>query len=555
MNLEQLAKQEAIKQGFTGDVRLVETSDKPHFHGQINTEGMDKIEIGHNPEYEKKRKGKSQVVVTDITKHEVNHRGCRGYKGCPRTLELHAESFMEPMSEVLSDPMADVHYVANTLEDSILHADLGAGNKLDGIALFLEDVGDCAGMYTSFYQAHTMLNMFLWGNKKQKRLVQKYYTRDKEKRKKILEVFNNFVQKTGLKRLQRDKTRMRAFLNDENNWKNVATVYAQEFGKLMEPNYAMALPNHSGSGTKGNPKPDKKEGNEFDKKMYEEDFKRQRAQKAHYSGQKIPRWMDSFQALDLLYQSFARKIDIKVESYTEALKYPAAWDGRRKFTERDNLKHTVFGFDDKGKVELQKKREPIYITAAYKKRPKGFPEARFCVLDTSGSMKEAIDGNGVGRTNVIPWGDNCKYHYALLGWYGMLEYLKQNHLLQEMSVSLANFSSSTELAKGLENAKKLALKPHWGNTIISAEAVPKIFEGKGKLVFTVSDGEIQNWSAIKDDFMKRAKDHYYFHLQIGSGNATTEEMKANGLHVEYITSAKDLARKVIDLTDGAYRNE
>ena len=135
----------------------------------------------------------------------------------------------------------------------------------------------------------------------------------------------------------------------------------------------------------------------------------------------------------------------------------------------------------------------------------------------------------------------------------MLEYLKQNHLLQQTNISLTNFSSETHTKSGLMEAKKLALQPQFGNTTLDLEKVRNMFKNHGMLVFTITDGEISNWQSIKEEFIKLAKQHHYFHLQIGNANQTTKYLEKAGLKVEYITNAKDLATKVIDLTYGAYR--
>ena len=66
-----------------------------------------------------------------------------------------------------------------------------------------------------------------------------------------------------------------------------------------------------------------------------------------------------------------------------------------------------------------------------KVHPVGFPEARLCLLDTSESMRwDVHNGHNVGSKSIILWGDKSKYHYALLAWYGLLEYLKANSLLE-----------------------------------------------------------------------------------------------------------------------------
>ena len=49
-------------------------------------------------------------------------------------------------------------------------------------------------------------------------------------------------------------------------------------------------------------------------------------------------------------------------------------------------------------------------------------------------------GSNIGNTSIIPWGTNSKYHFGLLGWYGLLEYLKQNHVLNLPKLMLVCFN-------------------------------------------------------------------------------------------------------------------
>ena len=189
-----------------------------------------------------------------------------------------------------------------------------------------------------------------------------------------------------------------------------------------------------------------------------------------------------------------------------------------------------------------------------KKRPLSFPRMRFGLLDTSGSMQEDVNGrSNTGNSKIFPWGDKSKYHYSLLAWYGFLEYLKQNHLMNQTNIDLGNFSNQTLVGKGLKQAKKIALSPQFGGTSIELDKINHFFEGRDNLIFTISDGEISNWDSIKNKFIENAKKHQYFHLQVGHSNDTTEDLEQAGLYVGYIRNAGDLANKTIDLTDKLFR--
>jgi len=585
--IRETAKEEMIRGGSNFDLSVEAKSGEPCI--DACTDLKKNITIKINPEFDKERPGKIAVVADNVTKHEINHVAYKGLKGCPRSTEMLVEHFIEPIAAVLLKKgygMEDVSYASNALEDTILHADLSVIDPLEGITEFFADVGR-HNPYTDFYEAHVRLNMYLWGNRHEKTLVREHL---KSKKKKLIkEVLQNFIKRTGIGKIRKkmmingkeeevkDSYGIRDFLNNEENWKQVSTIYAEEFSKLMQPGYAMPILNHSGEGTKGNKegKPEKKEkngkdenddadegkpsmpkqGNQFDKEMHGKDFKQKRIKKAYENGEGTPDWMDSFEGLDLLYQAFAKRLNIKVESFTQHSTMPIMHYGKRPFDpDKDDLKRVGFGFDDKGKLRLEKKRWHEDMPLECKVHPVGFPEARLCLLDTSESMRwDVHDGHNVGNKNIIPWGDKSKYHYALLAWYGLLEYLKANSLLKQTSVGLVNFSDTTTYAKGLEAAKKMALRPQWGNTYLDVAKVKKAFGGAKSLIFTVSDGGIANWGSIKDEFIKHAKQHHYFHLQLGGKVAMTEDLRREGLYVEYIRNASDLATKVIDLTDRMYR--
>src|SRR3989344_863656 len=563
--LSQRIKTEIDRGGFNGTYELTEKPDKPSFEAHIELPNLDKIIVSYNPGFETKHPDKSEMVIRDLTRHEINHKGFKGYNGCPRTVELHTKEILEPIAEVLKPKgygNSDYHYVSNALEDTILHKDLNRGFSLDGIVEFLEEIGQ-EKPFSPFYEAHVRLNLTLWGNKKQKQRMQPYFTHDEETRSKIREVLTQFLERTGLSKLTidgkiKDKSQIRDFLNDEKNWKLISTIYAEEFSKLMQPGYAMPIFNHSGKGTKGKPESKKVEGNNFDKEMETPLFKKRRIEEANAKEERMPAWIDQTEGLDLLYQVLAQRLEIKAETFTKQGQLPIAHYGRRPFDpDRDNLKHTTFGFNDKGQVELHKRRHQVTTPINLKVNPKGFPRARFGIIDASGSMQLNPDnGTEVGRTNLIPWGDNSKYHFQLLGWYGFIEYLRQNHLLSQTGIDLAVMGNETVLAQGLDKAKKAALNPDFSDyTRLDVAKINKLFESSGMLLFTMSDGIIDNWDTIKDKFIAGASKHHYFHLQIGNPTTTSDDLENAGLVVVPVKGHSDLARRVIDLTDTIYRGQ
>ena len=348
-------------------------------------------------------------------------------------------------------------------------------------------------------------------------------------------------------------------MNNADNWPLISRVYAEEFSELMSPSYAMHLFNHSGSGTKGREAEPMLEtdGNEFDREMEGEDYKMRRAREAYENDSGVPATMNPFEAMDFVYQGLARELRMTVRTFSESEQRPVSWYGKKDFDpEKDKPRHLTLGFGDKGEVVLKKRPHSTTMDIPHKHMPEGFPATRFGLFDTSDSMRHNTNnGEEVGRTSVIPWGDKSKYHYGLLAWYGFLEYLKQNHLLNPRTIGLGNFSTVTTISHGLEEAKRNALSPQFGSTSIASDKLEDIFNGDGNLIFTISDGDVQNWGSIRDDFMGNARRHQYFHLQIGESSEMALDLENNGFVVVPIERAEDLAQRVIDLADKSYRSQ
>ena len=67
--------------------------------------------------------------------------------------------------------------------------------------------------------------------------------------------------------------------------------------------------------------------------MHGKDFKQKRIKKAYENGEGTPEWMDSFEGLDLLYQAFAKRLNIKVQSFTQHSTMPVMHYGKSTLTQ------------------------------------------------------------------------------------------------------------------------------------------------------------------------------------------------------------------------------
>jgi hypothetical protein len=622
--VEKEAQTEKIRAGFAGKVRVTEAEllIDPHekdklensFFGVIDTR-VDEIDVGYKPSYEKKRPGKTKIVVEGVLRHEFNHKADARIpnRGCPKTVKKHLELY-EIIGQVLKAKgfgSYDIQYMVNAFEDFIDNVNVFTAFDEEGQVRFWEDVGENGG-YTDFYEAFVKLHSIFF-NKKHQQYVRRFY----KGKDNVKEVLDSFLQKTGLNGFTKttggkqvfdrkaaleyakrnkpadvstkdflkerlgqftqteggkkvwDTRSMVGHLNDDSKWGSYAQIFAEEFSKLMTPGYARPIPGLSGKRTKGRqekaekadgiPWDEMEGGNVFDQEMKDPDARKDEAFENYRSGKARPEWLNRFEALDAVYHKLAKKLNVKAMALTQSTQMPVTYFSKRKFNPaKDRPRRLRPGVDrETAKRQVEIKRYPVNIPLEYKVSGKGFPEVRFVMLDTSGSMESTIDGEPKQRENYIPWGSNSKYHCALLAWYGFVEYLRLQHLLKKTTVSLANFSNSTKVGKNLDDAKKIALSPQFGGTELDTGKIRHMFQGKPKLMFTISDGGIDNWGSIRDEFIKAIKDnsHYYFHLQIGSGGIMTKDLEQAGIPVYHINNVEDLWRKVITVTDDVYRGK
>ena len=73
---------------------------EPHFKMETSLHDR-KINLKYDASYEESHPGKTEIILRDGTKHEINHHQYRGYSGCPRTLDMHVDLIYEPINEIL----------------------------------------------------------------------------------------------------------------------------------------------------------------------------------------------------------------------------------------------------------------------------------------------------------------------------------------------------------------------------------------------------------------------------------------------------------------------
>ena len=586
MTLEQLTQdivdEETAKFDYKGDVRIKEQMGDPCFSGRIDLLTTAKIEICYNPDYEKEAESMEKIVpqpfrkaFTAVMQHELNHKGGGRFLGCPRTIDLHAEKVLEPVSEVLkredfpnvpvSSGQTLYAYMANMVEDIIDNSELG--NKTDHIGMFLcyhDDAIHCKEGLSPLFSAFVKLQEVLFGGRRSRKLLNGHHPKDD----KVDQAVENVMQRTGMSRMQRqvvtrrkkkrkdvfDRRRAMEHYTDEENWPEISKIITEEFCELIDKD-ELENPQY----IEETFLPLKGEGDSFGDEMEDADTKmkfvwKKYQGKGQESGEddtefQPPAYLESFEALDLLYQRLARNLHIKTESSTHSESMPVMWYGNRPATPRDRRVRVRLGRD--GCLELTAKRYHEDEEIEYTESMPGLPEIKFVMLDTSSSMQCSIDGSqgkimNPWASESVQWDDRSRYHHALIAWYGLLELLRRQGTLRHTSVKLANYSRETKKAVNLKEAKRLALSPQFGGTQLELPQIRDMF-GTKQLVISLSDGDVMNWYDIKTEYIIRARNNHYFHLQIGGQSNMSMDLEKAGLHVVY-DDGSNLGNIVVDLT-------
>ena len=526
-------------------------------------EGWNPIPDKKSKEYAKKKKIKNPLkkVLEDITYHETGHWELprdSGY-GCPYSIELHSEildGVARGLKEKKKDPDTATDsltgqtlkdYMANSLEDVINNLNCSQHTDFSGQVLFWYDQGLKAKKYDLFYEAFVKLNMGLLGDKDAKKLLKRFYNKNPIKKLKANKAVNDVKNDLGLTRKKQDNLRN---LFSKGNWNNIAHKYALAMADLLD-----GMPKQKLFGT-GESK--------FSKQINQPDQIEKIARSRFEAGKSKPNYLTSFEYLDSLYRSLSKDIVVKVNEFSREISFPLAPYGNRKFdAEQDDprkIRLSRANLSSEGELELQVPRNYIPFKGEFRKPEKNFPKLKVVLLDTSGSMKESLANNqGIvlnpEAEEKKQWNSNSKYHHALIGFYGIKNYLIRQGIAPYVDSSLINFSDEniTSGKKDMDSMEinKLALSPQFGGTEINPSVLEKQLQDNS-FILSISDGEIENWPSIKEAYKKTVKDRPYVHIQIGSKNEFTKDLEKIGVSVKYVKNGDDLSRLMIDLTKSYY---
>lgn len=515
--------------------------------------------------------GLESVVLQVGSGHEVAHWELPydSGKGCPYDTYNHDKIVEAIKNGLPEDKRTDKNakYLANAFEDTIINPRVREYFKdFSGQVLFWDNEGLNVQKktgeqgFTPLYEAFVKINMHLWGDKIDRVFLKRHYTNNKKVKKVVEDVVKNLNFPENIK----DTTPL--FNKDE--WSVMAENYAKVMSDLLDelPKERMSAYDSGQSQSAGQQGQDKqKPGNGIEEKVKTKQGKEEIAYGRYSSGEKLSPNIEHFEQLDALYQRLAKDIPVNVESITRESSMEISPLNYRAFDEEKDdprkIKTSKLFFNEEG-FNFAYPNQPLTIDYKQKIQRKSFPDFKMVLVDNSGSMADGINGNK-GRTNFIPFGDNSKYHYALLGYYGIENFLQKQGISPYINHGVSLFSSGTRFKKGnyndLVEVRKLLLQPDWGSTNLDANVLRQALEGEQSFFLSISDGDVHNWDSEKDEIHKLAEKNYYAHIQLG-GDKNNEDSKPNmckdleswRMPVYYVNSGQDLTKLMVDITKNTY---
>ncbi len=559
-DIERLAQEVLAQHGINKNAKVEQSMQKPSFEAFTDPH-TEQTTLRYNPQFTlpagsglfARKKNVAQPLETcvkHIMKHECGHVHNNQRPACPETIEDYEESFYESVAAVLAkkNKLHALDSICNLAMDYIDNTLLAEGPH-SGLSLFYKDVAATIGWQSAF-EAYMRMQLRTWGDSHDKKLLTKHYSNKKDIIK-ATQAFLNAMKNSA--RVAPQSGEMREYLADKVNWKTVATEFAKAIEPLIPEQSPFTIPMCAF-------------GKMMQEQMSDPTLREQFARKKYDAGGSRPHWMPKEEALDAVYSSLAREIQVKVDAPRKAKSLPIVPYQHQPFNPEQ---HSVSQINFRKPMIVPEQETPFGIEALtfgvpehYVEKPllvkrgiTSFPEFKCAYIDCSSSMKEGIpDPNDSGSARFIPWGDKSKYHYLCKSWYGIIEYLARQQILPNVNIALGAFSKTSRVRHGLEEAKKLLFNPQFGVTQMNSAALDELMSGSKSVFFTVSDGEVQNWDDVKKDFINRAKEHYFFHIQIGPATKMTQDLKRAGLPVYSVRTGDELERMAIDLTRNAYQS-
>lgn len=497
-----------------------------------------------------------ETLATDLLFHGCGHRELPVYSGlgCPYKVEYH-DKILDGISKALKEKGKSglESYVANAFEDVLDNANAKMHTQHIGQILFWNQQGlECeSGTYPAFYEAFVKINLALIGSTVDARLLKRFYSNE-EKVQAAVKQFKDYLKgKLGTRNLVKlySHEDLIKKIFDKPSWKEMAYQFTIAIADLLDPQQQLSLC----FGIPG-------DGNPFDKEIKLPGTQEDIAHGRYKAGDSPSEHTDPLLQLDALYRKISKAIPVQTSDYTKASGIPIVHYGRRDPKEDEMIKLVKIkglGFNEDGKLGIKLSRHEIEHPATYKVHPRKFPKLKISLLDTSGSMAASPDNDmDIGDISFIPWGDKSKYHFALKGIYGIDNFLERQGIadyVQSEVIVFADSSHATGRGKlRREEERRALLKKPSGGTNLNPALLQQA-DGEKSFLVSISDGDIQNWDAVKDEYKAAIEKADYCHVHIGNANAFTQDLESWGVPVKYVKGDDDLSRLLLDVTSTYYK--
>lgn len=466
--------------------------------------------------------------------------------------------------------------VSNLMEDMVVNTNMSYEGNSDGLSLVYYLQGMEKKEYGLLGEAYLKLQMSVWGSGEDKKLLQEFYS------EKYSEKAEAFAKKTledmGISNM--DKKEVVKRFRDMSNWETLWENFTKNIAELLKEEGKGKQKGKKESGENKGDKEQQESGGQSEKDEEGEnkfptisnspdrEIDKEAEKKIvlacckEESGKAdIPKLIRKDRILTIVYDHLSEKIPIKASARKEGFEMPLAPLSFENFDVEEHrledIDFTKVSADAESpfgkELNFQVSNNNYSVFSPYKKVKERLPDILF-LFDCSGSM---ADGSQA-KVHGTKWAADSKYHYALLGAFGAVKWLRSEKIAPYLKYNVTMFSDGTRTSgwkpyHELEKSLEMFWQPEFGNTYIKMEVLAPELQAEQSVVIFISDGNIFNWNDIKEEFRRKTKNHMLSYIQIKDKTATGEDLKKWGIPVYHVSKKEDLQGLIIDLTKQSYK--
>jgi hypothetical protein len=483
-------------------------------------------------------------IVEDIVRHEIGHWEYPKFskRGCPYDW-FSAEEIINGTNKGLPKQHRNLRdYVANAFMDVVDNLNVAAylrerGETFAGQVWFYYDQGSVKGEYSPFYDFFVRIQEDLWMNERERKFLNPYHISDPLISSKVKECKKRFFDELNLENGTENLRYNLSILLNKNEWEQQAETFARIASELLR----YIVPGELLTGGENVRKESR-----FERKLKDPEFLKKVIGRRWKSGEEEPSYLTRREVLSYLYRELAKDIPIRACAPTENYEFPVVGYGKKI---SDEISRKI-GIDENGELRFLEPKHWWSMQIPVKRGIGGIPNIYF-LLDCSGSMVEPRRGRKIGN-----WYSESKYHYALLGFYGIINYLTRNNILpNQIALTLFSTTSKSTIISPteLQKAEYLLFEPQFGNTLIDLNQVKNISEKLGKhVMIMISDGAIHNWDEVGEKIREIMQRNYSGFISIKEKNKPYYDLMGVA-KVIYVENEKDLSKVMLDFVEESYR--